>query len=144
MNLTSLLEKEEANPTMGIKSMFEYHFFDGSGSGGGSKPKGDDIIFTQGGAMKASDFYGPNNNPGQIGNQGQIEQPKTGYGKDFGVGTGFVYDQIGMDGVKLDFRIRADEDNKIGQHLNIETISDTGGRAKSIIDNIHSQFNWKK
>ncbi len=68
-----------------------------------------------------------------------------GFGKDFGVGTGFVYDKLNVDGYDLYFRIRADKPhNGMEQyHLNIETIYD-GGKRKPIIDNIHEPFDWKK
>ena len=69
----------------------------------------------------------------------------SGFGKDFGLGTGFVYDKLTVDGCNLYFRIRADEPHKgmDQHHLNIETIYD-GGKRKPIIDNIHKPFDWKK
>ncbi len=68
-----------------------------------------------------------------------------GFGKDFGLGTGYVYDKLTVDGHDLYFRIRADAPHRGMNvyHLNIETIYDNGNR-KPIIDNIHEPFDWKK
>jgi len=67
----------------------------------------------------------------------------SGFGKEFNVGTGFVQDTLTMDGVKLLFRVRADDDSRIGEHLNDEILFDKGVRSKPIIINNHIPFEWK-
>lgn len=70
-------------------------------------------------------------------------EKNSGFGKDFKVGPGYVYDSLNLDGVNLRFRIRTDNDNRIGEHLNDEIIVDKGTRSKPIIINNHIPFDWK-
>ena len=64
------------------------------------------------------------------------------------MGLGYVYEEMNIDGIDLKFRLRADEDKKIGQHLNDETIfkieSPTGKVSGYALDNLHHLLDWMK
>ncbi|KHO54837.1 MAG: hypothetical protein QT10_C0011G0018 [archaeon GW2011_AR19] len=67
----------------------------------------------------------------------------SGFSKEFNVGPGFVHDILKVDEVKLLFRVRTDDDNRIGEHLNDEILFDKGVRSKPILINNHIPFEWK-
>ncbi|MFH0752759.1 MAG: hypothetical protein V1914_04160 [archaeon] len=72
----------------------------------------------------------------------------SGFGTSFGVGTGYVYDKIKVDNVDLTFRLRVDDDFKIGSHLNDEILAkkDTlsGRDSYAALINLHHLFDWNK
>ncbi|MBI2057348.1 hypothetical protein HYT91_03785 [Candidatus Pacearchaeota archaeon] len=70
-------------------------------------------------------------------------EKNSGFGKEFNVKTGYVYDTLNVDGVNLLFMVRADDDNRIGEHLNDEILIDKGVRSKPIPINNHLPFGWK-
>ena len=85
----------------------------------------------------------PSNDPvSSKGSHGKPFEPT--FGKNSGLGVGFVYDKMTVDGNDLYFRIRADTPHHGMEmnHLNLETIYDAGDR-KPIVDNLHVPFDWK-
>lgn len=89
-------------------------------------------------SLSASALY-----TGDLPPLGPTSTGKSGFGKKLGVGIGYVYDFLEIDNTELLLRIRADEDDKIGVHLNDEIIYDKEGRSKPILINNHLKIDWK-
>ena len=71
-------------------------------------------------------------------------EKKSGFGEEFGVKKGYVYETLNIDGNKLVFRLRADDDQKIGPHLNDELIwNKPNTKRNKHIFNFHHKFDWK-
>lgn len=71
-------------------------------------------------------------------------KPNTGFGKNCGLGTGYVYDNFKSGNHELSMKIRADGPHKFYKipHLNIDTHFHNGQRKPILKNKIHIPFGW--